>query len=52
MISATLLMNIWLEVPPVMVLLGTSFIVALIHTNRPELSRQSNSRRKATGGKY
>jgi UDP-GlcNAc:undecaprenyl-phosphate GlcNAc-1-phosphate transferase len=52
MISATLLMFFWLEVPPVMVLFGTWLIVALIHTYWPVLSRQSKSRRKATGGKY
>ena len=52
MISATLLMFFWLEVPPVMVLFGTWLIVALIHTYWPVLSRQFNSRRKASRGEY
>jgi UDP-GlcNAc:undecaprenyl-phosphate GlcNAc-1-phosphate transferase len=52
MISATLLMFFWLEVPPVMVLFGTWLIVALIHTYWPFLMRQFKARREASRGEH
>jgi UDP-GlcNAc:undecaprenyl-phosphate/decaprenyl-phosphate GlcNAc-1-phosphate transferase len=52
MVSGTLLMFFWLEVPPVMVIFGTWLIVALIHTYWPVFSRQFKARKRALRDKH
>jgi len=52
MVSGTLLMFFWLEVPPVMVIFGTWLILALIHTYWPVFSRQFKARKRALRDKH
>lgn len=52
MVSATLLLFFWLEVPPVMVVFGTWLIVALIHTYWPVFRNLSKTRGRVSRDKH
>lgn len=49
LVSTTLLLFFWLEVPPVMVLFGVWFIIALVHTYWPVFVRVKKARSQIAG---
>ena len=51
LVSTTLLMFFWLEIPPVMVIFGSWLIIALVHTYWPVFKRVARARRRRAGYK-
>ena len=51
LVSATLLLFFWLEIPPVMVIFGSWLIIALIHTYWPVFKRVIRARRRRVSNK-
>ena len=51
LVSATLLMFFWLEIPPVMVIFGSWLIIALVHTYWPVFKRVARARRRRVSKK-